>query len=393
MALRASNCLAMIVAVASIALVPAICRAQQGKPSIDDILEIWKKRQDKVASARFELDCEQTIHKGVNSFFMDLDRGKTGSADELEPSPPRDYLVKGTSSVSLDGGKLRHSSDHQNWDPRGRKLYAEHYVDVFDGHLFKDLQDPASGQDSHASAVIRTCNRSESAGKFDILPLIFTFRGSHPQFFQDLPKFQLTGQTITVAGHPCLEFVRDRGPPGQREFLYVDRIRDYVVVKEMIVFEGQPNWQLDVKYAPDDAVGWIPKSWQYVIRFGKEHRIIHSGRRTLVRYEINPPMDDREFDIAFPPGTLVHNESSGDYLLSVVRDNGESGTEIPLSRNPTYEDLQKASPGMNRWTLITVSAVILALALAAWLLFRRWRIARHTNKLVKPPKSLGEHIC
>ncbi len=376
MLFRASTGLAMLVALLQVHLGPEICRAQQAKVTIEDILEVWKERQDKFKSARFELECQETIHKASTSFFMNLERGISGSPKEFEPNPLRDYLVKGTSRVSLDGSKLRYSYDHQQWDPRGKKLYPEHYVDVFDGHFFKFLQDPASGQDNHASAAVRTSNRSESALTFPILPLIFTLRGCHPQFFQDLPKFQVTGQTLRVAGHPCLELVRDHGPPGQREFLYLDQGRGYVVLKETIVFDGQPNWQLDVTYNQDPAVGWLPRSWEYIIRAGKEHHVLNSGRSTVTRYEINPGLDDSEFDISFPAGTLIHNESSGDYLLSVVQDNGEKGREVPIALNPTYEELQKAARATNRWLLVTVSATIFVLAFGGWLWLRHRRLGR-----------------
>jgi hypothetical protein len=362
--------------IVSLALLAGVCRAQQAKPTMEQILAVWKARQDKVTSARFDMSREETIHRGSTSLIDRERRRMAGMPLETEPNPPRDYLVKGTSGVSLDGAKLRYSYDHQQWDPRGKKLYAEQYVDVFDGEFFKFLQDPASGQDSHASAAVRKHQASESALQFPILPLILAFRGVHPQFFRDLPKFEITGKIMAISGRPCLELVRDAGPPGQREFLYLDQNRSYVVVKEMIVHGGPPECQLDLTYAADELVGWVPKSWEYVMRFGKDHQFVNSGRNAVLRYELNPAMDESEFDIVFPPGTLVHNETSGDDLLSVVQDNGESGTELAAGLDPSYEALRKAGPPTNRWMLVTVSGVAFALALGGWICFRQWRLRR-----------------
>jgi hypothetical protein len=367
---RASSWLGMMAGVFLLSLVPGICRAQQAKLTIEQILQVWTARQEKVARARFNLDCEETKHKGAISFMDREPRRIARMPAETEPNPPRDYLVKGTSSVSLDGAKLRYAYDHQQWDPVGKKLYPEHYVDVFDGHLHKLLMDPASGQEEYPYGGVRKRRASESALQFAILPLIFTFRGNHPQFFRDLVKFQISGQAPTVAGRPCLELVRDDGTADGREFLYVDRKRDYVVVKEMTVLDGQPNWQLDVSYEADDVVGWVPKSWEYVIRVGKDRCIINSGRSAVTSYEINAAIDGSEFDILFPPNTRVTDETSEQEVQYVIRENGEKGTEIPRRLNPTYEDLQKAGARRNPWLWKTASALILAVALGAWISLR-----------------------
>jgi hypothetical protein len=354
-------------------LVPTISRAQGVKVTIDDILEVWKERQHKVKSARFDLSCEETIHKGSNSFMDARRRRAAGMPPETAPNPPRDYLVKGTGKVTLDGFKLRYSYDHEQWDPVEKKLYPEHYVDVFDGESFKFFQKPASGHHNYPSASVSKADRSGSALKFPILPVILTLRGNHPQFFQDLVKFQTTGKTVVVGDRPCLELVRDSGPPGQREFLFLDQKRDYVVVKEMIVLSGTPNWQLDAIYAPDPKIGWVPKSWEYIIRAGKDHVLINSGRSAVTAYEINPDIDGNEFDIDFQPKTMVQDNRSGQSMQYLIRADGEKGIEIPAAQIPTYEDLDRPAPRMKPWMWVTTWAVIFAAALGAWIWLRHRR--------------------
>jgi hypothetical protein len=305
------------------------------------------------------LTCEETIHKGRTSFMEASLREAAGMPPETEPNPPRNYLVKGTSAVTLDGVNLRYSYDHEQWDPVEKKLYPEHHVEVFDGEFFSFLTNPASGHDNYPSATVSKAGTSGSALKFPILPLILTLRGNHPRYFQDLVKFQLTGQSVLVGGRPCLELVRDSGPPGQREFLFLDQKRDYVVMKEMIVLGGQPNWQVEATYTPDPNIGWVPKSWEYIIRVGKDHVPINSGRRTVTAYEINPHIDDSEFDINFQPKTMVQDNTSGRLMQYLVRDNGQKGIEIPAAQIPTYEDLDKPPPRMKPWTWVAVWGAIL----------------------------------
>ncbi len=297
-----------------------------------------------------------------------------GMPPESEPNPPRDYLVKGKASVSLHDGKLRYSYDHKKWDPIGKKLYREHYVDVFDGSLFKFLQEPASGQQDYPRGTVKNAKRSESALQYPILPLILTFRGSHSQFFGELGKFQVTGQVSTLAGRPCLELIRRSEHADVREFLYLDSERHYVPIRQMIVVEGQPDWQMDVAYSPDQNVGWVPRSWEYIIRAGKEHRPMNAGFTTVTAYKINPPIANDEFDIRFPPNTRVIDESSGQETQYVIRGNGEKGRE--MRGNPTYEDLQRAGPRSNPWLTVGL-ALTFALALSLWIWWRLRKLKRH----------------
>jgi hypothetical protein len=229
-----------------ILLAPTICRAHNATVTIDEVLAAWKARQEKVATARFELTTQETIHKGAISFMGSAIWRDAGLLPEPEPNPPRAYLVPGTSSVSLDGPTLRYSLDHQEWEPIPKKLLPRRSVEAFNGQLFKYLDVPASGQLNYASAGVRNCKRSESALTFPILPLILCCRGAHPQFFQDLTTCQMRGQRITIAGRPCVALVRDSGPPGQREFFYLDETRNHVLARQMVVLDGQPTWQLQV---------------------------------------------------------------------------------------------------------------------------------------------------
>ena len=150
---------------------PRRCLAQQVKPTIQQISEVWKRRQEKVSTARFQLSCEEILHKGVISYAERKRRKSANLPPENEPNPPNDYSLKGTSVVNLDGCKLRYSYDHQQWDPIGKKLYPEQYVDVFDGSFFKFLQIPASGQKEYPLAAVRKAERSQSALQYAILPL------------------------------------------------------------------------------------------------------------------------------------------------------------------------------------------------------------------------------
>jgi hypothetical protein len=339
--------------------------ASAPNPTIDQILAVWKTRQEKVQSARFELSVEQTIHKGSVSILAESAPG--------ELDPPRDYIVTGTAGVSLSGSKLRYWYDRPQWDPVGKALHPSHFVDTYDGERYKQLRNPSSAQNNYPLAGIKPAQGSESAFQFPIAALFLTFRGDHPQFYRDLNKFAVTGRTIPIASRRCVELVRASAGSDRREVFFLDAEREYIVVRKATLRGEQPMWQLDIAYRQDPTVGWVPSSWEYVIRVGKVPQPHESGRYTVTKYEINPALDAGEFDIAFPPGTRVLDKSSGQEVQYIVRENREKGREIPTASNPTYQDLEKASARFNRVIVLVVWGVVFALAGGGWLWLRHWR--------------------
>jgi hypothetical protein len=350
---------------------PGFSFAQEATPTVQTILQAWGNRQEKVSGARFGLSLEETIHKGsVSLLSMQSKRG----ALSAEPNPARDYFVKGTGGVSVSGVQLRYFYDIPKWDPVAKSLYQQHYNDAFDGKSYKFFYSPASGQQEHPIAGIRSVSRSESSLKFPILPVVFAFRGNHPQFFDKLPKFEVTGRTIAIGGRPCCELVQRSASYDRREVLYLDRERDYVTVRDAVLVNGQPSWQLDVTYNPDPTVGWVPASWEYIIRAGGN--LVESGRRIVTHYEINPSMDRSEFDVLFPPGTRVLDESSGHQVQYIIRENGDKGKEIPGDSNPTYQDLEAAGARFNRWVLVGAWGGVFLSVFVCWIWVRRRRAVR-----------------
>jgi hypothetical protein len=113
--------------------------AQPAMPTVDEILKVWRDRQAKVKSVRFDLDTERTISKGLLNKLIPPRRGES-----TEPNPPDDVVIAGSETVSLAVQMTRQSILTQQWDPTDKSLYAETFVQVYDGRVNKSLRDPAS---------------------------------------------------------------------------------------------------------------------------------------------------------------------------------------------------------------------------------------------------------
>lgn len=336
----------------------ALCHGQQSVPSIADIEKVWKARQEKVTSAWFEMETERTIFKGYASSRSNVDRAKRKLAP-LPENPPRDYLVKGTRRFSFRGIKSHDSYVDQAWDPVAKRLYPRQYTEVFDGRRFKSLDIPSASDEGYPGGIVAKGPQSGSALKFPLLPILITFRGSHPQYFNALNKFRVAGATVRVAGRPCLELVRALEDGQRSELLYVDLERSYVVVKMVIMDEGRPSWEWTTTYRSDSTVGWVPDSWEYLLQSGKGHRQ-DAGRRKVVRYEFNSNLDESEFDIRFPPRTKVNDTSGDQYVLYTILGNGEKGRAFPAGLGLSYEQLQEPVPHNRRWLLFWGALLLLA---------------------------------
>lgn len=350
------------------------CFGEQPAPSIAEIEKVWKARQDKVEAAVFELETGKTIYKGSSSEADNSILIKLGKPPMPE-SPPRDYLVKGTRRFSFSGVNTHDSYEDQAWDPIGNRLYSTKCVEVFNGKLFKSLDNPSSGQENYPAGIIKKAPQAGGALKFPLLPILLTLRGVHPDYFNSLSQFRLSGNTVPIAGRSCLELVRASQRGQGQEVLFVDPERDYVVAKMVILDEGKPTWQWTAKYRTDATVGWVPYTWEYLLLTRKGHRT-GAGRRTVVRYEINAKLDDSEFDIRFPPGTKVDDEVSfGQYVVYTISETGERNRVVPAVQGSTYDELQRPTPRVRRWLWLWGAVLVLSLTGGVWLRKRHRRRA------------------
>ena len=364
-----------IISVVGLACGTGLCGAQQENPTLDQILRAWKIRQDKATTAAFELTSENTIHKGSVTLMANASGlgPKTPAGAALDP--PEDYTVKGTIRISLSGSKMRFSDERPVWDSANKRLYDQHHIDTFDGQLSKVFRNPMSGKDDYPFGRVAKAKKSDSANQFPLAPLIWTIRGAHPQFYDALGQLEVTGRTTTVAGRLCLEVVtRSTSSSSQREVFYLDQERDFVVVRNVTIVADLPTWQVDATYVPDPKLGWVPQSWEYIIRVAKQ--VQESGRRTIAKYEIGPALEGDEFDIRFPPKTLVMDTSSGQNVQYVIKENEEKGRIILSEKGPTYEELSKSDRGVSRYVVIGGLAVLFSLLIGGWIRFRRRRKQR-----------------
>jgi hypothetical protein len=177
---------------------------------------------------------------------------------------------------------------------------------------------------------------------------------------------------VTVGDRACVELIRRTPSQDRREVFYLDPARAYVVVRKQTLIASQPTWQLDITYMPDSTVGWVPHSWEYMIRVrsGSDYPITETERRKVTKYEIGCLLADDEFDIQFPAKTRVMDETTGDNLQYVIKDDNSKGRVLPSSLSPTYEQLQEQPERNTRRQILLIylggAFALLVLGLLLW---------------------------
>jgi hypothetical protein len=326
-------------------------------PTWEQIEQVWQKRQNQIGSARFHLRLERTLYRGAITSLQAARAQAIGSADAGGEQPPQDQFLSGEATISWRGSQIRYEYAIPEWDPIGKRLYSARRQDVFDGQLNKSLMQPASGQVSYPLGEIRPSRQSLAVSQFALLPLWITFRAGPEGVYPDLKQAVIRERLVPIRNRWAVEVALGDKKGLRQEILYLDAERDYILLRQIVLREQQPSWQIEVRYQQDARVGWVPRSWEYLI-LEREKQPLVAERYEVVQYALNPSLDDKEFELIFPPGTRVIDSRSGMEMQYVIRENGQPGLTVPGTDNPTYEDLQKRPVEKHGFLLIVLVAVL-----------------------------------
>ncbi len=242
----------------------------------DALRQAWQRRQDAVATARFEWQSKR-------------DDGPSAVA----------------ASFLLDGQKCRYSTDHDGDD-----------LSTFDGQSSMRWHAGRGGGTAQGTILSQPTyddiqNVHLRAITLCLRPLDPTFNGGVP-----LSDFEVVSREETVDGRACL-LLRQRADASQHKIvnlLYVDPAREFVVLKWAEEVNGKLSAEIDISYAQDALIGWVPSGWSLVFMPGGV--IDERCTSTVTGYALNEQLADKLFVIDFPPGTYVDDRESGEqYLL------------------------------------------------------------------------------
>jgi hypothetical protein len=180
-----------------------------------------------------EWSSEETIHKGSSTSIAGLDPRIPANT---EPSPPRDYPVQGSGSLIIANGKLRYSHHNSKWNPKLNRLYSLQFDESLIGDSLRQLDNPGSGEAAYPHGFVELIKRSHAVAFFGNRPLMLHLCSLREPFSKilDLSKWEIGRQEVLVGGVNCVELVQKRRGNNNQTSVFLDRERDFIVIREEI---------------------------------------------------------------------------------------------------------------------------------------------------------------
>lgn len=333
-------------------------------------IQAMQRRQDLVKAFRVEWTDRQTEAQGSRSEAI---KGSDFEA-RLNPSglavPPKDDIYDTQGVFLLDGPKIFTKTQRRNWLHEGKIFPSSDPVEVsLDGEKSVTFNSSETEAGTRLQGTIFPQTSYDAVTELALLPIMLAVRGRSPGLCPyDFEAHRSTNRVLTISGISCAELESSRGA-GVTEHFWIDPARDHVVVRYNLIEAGTIASQVDIDYQADATVAWTPARWRLAqMRKGK---FVKSDQITVTKFEINPRLQPRDFEIKFPAGTKVFDRvQSKRYLMQpdgseqLIRDSEVRGEAALLS--PPAE---KTFWARGWWWLLLVIAV-----LSAGLLFLRYRL-------------------
>jgi hypothetical protein len=340
--------------------------ASQADRTVDLVTKSWIARQSQVRSARFCWTQHQFMAK--NSIPKMPAPGAPNS--RVEGFPPEDISHDVVHSLVFEESKMAYTYDGKVVSVDSR-LVPYKFESAFDGKTYKTFS--PFGTDTFPSGTAVLASKSNDARRSEVLPLFVAFRALDPAMgLLTQGHFKSTGKQSLIGGRSCVAIQEIPDPRKKGLFTFwVDAERDWNVVRITVSTDDQVETQTDISYKQDDKCGWIPSAWSYIWIRGQS--LVESSESTVTGYSINPPLAANAFEIVFPPGALIYDETQGSELGNwrqyLVREDGSVRIVSPadVRNNVTYEQLiaETRSSRVNRMLLTVCIMTGLGIVLAA----------------------------
>jgi hypothetical protein len=186
------------------------------------------------------------------------------------------------------------------------------------------LSMPAAGPT--ASLTLKRPDRCREAQYPDVYPLVLALRPlMRSVSFVDLSHYRPLPTGGVVGETPCL-ILEPTGGRAEAVSLWVDPLRDYVIRRAIVSFNGTERSQLDIDYSADPVAGWLPKEWSWV-HLNLRGDLDLALRASLDNRSINMPLSPADFALEEPAGAQVTDLRSGSPVVRWI--GGRESVDAP----------------------------------------------------------------
>jgi hypothetical protein len=364
--------------------------------TLETIVAAWQARQERVRSFKFTWTERQTYTAGA----ILSERDGVKNPDGLV-IPETTTTYDATFTLSVDGDRMRFIRDGIAVSTK-KGLFMQRSESVFDGEINKNYMAPGAVEYPRGSVGNEQLNMDvHSVTVFPLLIAFRPFQAAMGRFSEGLDGFALGTETAAVRGRQCVVLKETPNSAGAGvRTVWLDQERDFALLRLNHSTDGRTDWQIDINEHQRQGLDWVPVEWaRTVVRPRGSYDLSTTAR--VAEHHINVPLDEKEFQLEFPPGTWVtdrrEKSARGDAAEYILRLNGE---KRPITRGDwgaSYAQLLESEPGMALvgpaqqgghllWLLLGTVAVVLGVV---WCRHRRRAAAKGCYEARDSPDLAG----
>ena len=268
--------------------------------TLEKIIEVWKAREQKIKSFDFRWWSKH--------FESEPDVGLRNQ-DPREPKAPArpdtTFIVMSRFATDMKDNQVRTRLDDrgQQWSPNVGEFLERTRVDILDHGVEKSFY---SNSDRGFFPTLDTRSSPGLVDHHDIRSraLRLAFR-------------PLTGPIAVCPGKPELVEIADKDAPGLLVVdhqVWVDPDKDFLPVRYTLGIPNSLHSEVEIAYARDETFGWVPQSWTSR-QYDSKGKMFASDEAKVLKYSLNKPLADADFELDLPPDTVIYDRTSGDAYI------------------------------------------------------------------------------
>lgn len=312
--------------------------ANEGNANIiQQIGNKWKSRENKFRSGRLIWNVHHTFVRGSISL----------NDPQLPVLPPEDLSFEAPLSLLFDGDKTKYSAKWKLWRNKENDLVDYEIIRGFDGERSLEYV-PTPEARGYPAGVIRS-PKTVTPYLFDqVLPLTLTIR----PFMLERRGFQIGNSTIlntkAIVDDDVCYIIQNR-PESTNEktvAVWVNPTKDFAIVGYAEMLKNVVLFKIDIDYSNNPKFGWIPKQWR-INKLNRDGSVRETSRGTVADLVYNLDFPASEFQISFPSGTLVEDQttdSKNNPPNYIVKDDGKR-LILPEEYGESYHDILTSETG------------------------------------------------
>ncbi len=312
--------------------------ANEGNENIlEQIGNKWKLREKNFRSGRLIWNVRHTFVRGSISL----------NDPQLPVLPPHDLSFEAPLSLIFDGDKSKYSAKWKLWRNKEKDLVDYEIIRSFDGERSLEYV-PTPEARGYPAGVIRS-PKTMIPYLFDqVLPLTLTIR----PFMLEKRGFQIGKSTIlktkAIVDDDICYIIQNRpeSTNAKTVAVWVNPTKDFAIVGYAEMLKNVVLFKIDIDYSNNAKFGWVPMTWR-INKLNRDGSVRETSRGAAADFVYNVDFLDSEFQISFPSGTWVEDQttdSKNNPPNYIVKDDGKR-LILPEEYGESYHDILTSETG------------------------------------------------